>query len=280
MSNTSSDEKPSPTMSETQQTEQNSEPHSPSQSHSEEGSDTKHTTADQSPKQSNAAKTTEMERGSSTGSSSEEEGEVTGNPPLPEGPPPDSASDGWEAIWDATHNAYYFYNEFTGETTWTNPRVPEATETPAAIPSVPAAEQPYVDTSQYTPEEYNAYVAAGGTPSDERDFSGLTYYQLQHGITDPSKVTAEDIANSYAQTARFNRFTGKWQMDKKAEDFSDEAKAKRQMAFYFDVDAAANSHDGRSLRAERQQKKLTKKEVKAYVAKGLLSYLLLMRRPP
>ncbi|RPA87336.1 hypothetical protein BJ508DRAFT_410844 [Ascobolus immersus RN42] len=256
-------------MSTTQQKEQSSEPQSPSRSQSVESNDSKHIATGQASEPSNESnRSKEMDKGTqSTGSSSEEEGEVTGNPPLPEGPPPDSTSDGWEAIWDPTHNAYYFYNEFTGETTWTNPRVPEATELPAVSQVAPGTEQPYVDTSQYTPEEYNAYVAAGGAPSDERDFSGLTYYQLQHGITDPSKVTAEDIANSYAQTARFNRFTGKWQMDKKAEDFSDEAKSKRQMTFYFDVDAAANSHDGRSLRAERQQKKLTKKEVKAFKEK-------------
>lgn len=36
------------------------------------------------------------------------------------------------------------------------------------------------------------------------------------------------------------------------------------MEFYFDVDAAANSHDGRSLKAERQMKKLSKKELKAF----------------
>lgn len=270
-------------MPEAQESDQRTQSPSPSRSKSPARSDPKDlTTTHESPEPSKESKngTEEKTRTESGASSSEEEGEVTGNPPLPEGPPPDGSQDGWEAIWDATHNAYYFYNQFTGETTWTNPRVPDATEAVVPTPGAPGTEQPYVDTSHYTPEEYNAYVAAGGAPSDERDFSGLTYYQLQHGITDPSKVTAEDIANSYAQTARFNRFTGKWQMDKKAEDFSDEAKAKRQMTFYFDVDAAANSHDGRSLRAERQQKKLTKKEVKAYVAKGLLSYLLLMRRPP
>jgi hypothetical protein len=36
------------------------------------------------------------------------------------------------------------------------------------------------------------------------------------------------------------------------------------MTAFFDVDAAANSHDGRSLKAERRGKALSKKELKAY----------------
>ncbi|OBT72750.1 hypothetical protein VF21_08973 [Pseudogymnoascus sp. 05NY08] len=40
------------------------------------------------------------------------------------------------------------------------------------------------------------------------------------------------------------------------ENHNDENKSKRQMNAFFDVDAAANSHDGRSLKAERSGKKL------------------------
>ena len=36
------------------------------------------------------------------------------------------------------------------------------------------------------------------------------------------------------------------------------------MNAFFDVDAAANSHDGKSLKAERSGKKLSKAEVKAF----------------
>ena len=45
---------------------------------------------------------------------------------------------------------------------------------------------------------------------------------------------------------------------------NDENKSKRQMNAFFDVDAAANSHDGRSLKAERRGQNLTKKELKAF----------------
>lgn len=48
---------------------------------------------------------------------------------------------------------------------------------------------------------------------------------------------------------------------------NDENKSKRQMTAFFDVDAAANSHDGRSLKAERRGKTLSKKELKAFKEK-------------
>ena len=42
---------------------------------------------------------------------------------------------------------------------------------------------------------------------------------------------------------------------------------KRQMNAFFDVDAAANSHDGRSLKAEQSNKKPSKNELKAFKEK-------------
>lgn len=39
------------------------------------------------------------------------------------------------------------------------------------------------------------------------------------------------------------------------------------MTAFFDVDAAANSHDGRSLKAERRGKTLSKQELKAFKEK-------------
>jgi hypothetical protein len=76
------------------------------------------------------------------------------------------------------------------------------------------------------------------------------------------------IAPSYQAQAHFNRFTGKFQQaDAGPEMHNDENKSKRQMTAFFDVDAAANSHDGRSLKAERRGKQLSKKELKAFKEK-------------
>jgi hypothetical protein len=72
----------------------------------------------------------------------------------------------------------------------------------------------------------------------------------------------------YLAQAHFNRFTGKFQQaDVGPEMHNDANKSQRQMNAFFDVDAAANSHDGRSLRAERRGKTLSKKELKAFKEK-------------
>jgi hypothetical protein len=84
---------------------------------------------------------------------------------------------------------------------------------------------------------------------------------------------AADAANTanaatYTATGTFNRFTGKWQNSELTpENFNDENKSRRQMSAFFDVDSAANIHDGRSLKAERQNKKFSRKEIKAFKEK-------------
>ncbi|KAK6356876.1 hypothetical protein TWF718_001216 [Orbilia javanica] len=176
-----------------------------------------------------------------------EEGEL---PPLPPGPPPEEPpSDGWEAIWEASVGQYYFYNHHTGETTWTNPRVP-----PTETESAPAA-----DTGTEKPTTYTGY-----DPAIHGDYDPTAAYAQQ-----PERTPSPTI-DPYAAHAAFNRFTGKFQNGPGAERYTDESRAKRQMEIYFDVDAAANCHDGRSLKAERQAKKLTKKEVKAFREKTRL----------
>lgn len=52
-----------------------------------------------------------------------------------------------------------------------------------------------------------------------------------------------------------------------AERHSDEQKSRRQLNAFFDVDAAANMHDGRSLKAERAGKKPSKKELREFKEK-------------
>jgi hypothetical protein len=77
-----------------------------------------------------------------------------------------------------------------------------------------------------------------------------------------TQVTTIPASNTYETTATFNRFNGNFQRSEvNAERHNDFNKAGRQMNAFFDVDAAANSHDGRSLKEERRQQRFTKKEV-------------------
>lgn len=183
-----------------------------------------------------------------------EEGEL---PPLPPGPPPDTqeSSDGWEAVWEVSAGAYYFYNRFTRETTWTNPRVP-----PVSTDKQPDTYDSGTSSDQQPP----ARSHGGYDPSIHGDYDPTAPYAQRDKSPSPS-------GDQYTNQASFNRFTGNFnQQAFNTEQYSEENKSRKQMEYFFDVDAAANSHNGKSLKAERQAKKLTKKEVKAFKEKNRL----------
>lgn len=127
--------------------------------------------------------------------------------------------------------------------------------------------------------------APGNGPPARRVAGG--YIPAIHGNYDPNADYAQEaskdaeqaeqatapglhVANGqdYSTTGHFNRFTGKFQQPGMGPELhNNEHKSGRQMNAFFDVDAAANSHDGRSLKAERRNKHLSKKELKAYQTK-------------
>lgn len=192
-------------------------------------------------------------------------------PPLPdEAPPPED--DGWDAMWDATRQAWYFYNRFTGLSQWENPRVQTAT----------ASGEPSSSTAAAATISQPASVAGGYNPAihgswDPNAPYAQAYKQADAGDEDATAAAAAaqyaaaaaaggelglDGGDAYAQAAAFNSRTGRVQAaDLNPDHFSDAAKSHRQMNAYFDVDRAANSHDGRSLKAERRGKQPTKKEL-------------------
>ncbi|KAK7742037.1 hypothetical protein SLS53_004623 [Cytospora paraplurivora] len=226
----------------------------------------------------------------SAGSTSQPEtgGAVEGEsaPPLPdEAPPGQTVDDGWDAMWDAGAQAWYFYNRFTGLSQWDNPRVPtasaipggassSASTAPGATTTAPTATAPPT-ISQLTS------VAGGYNPAIHGSWDPNAPYAQAYKQADGAGVEDEEGAaaaaatgytaefleggaalDPYAQAAAFNARTGKFQVsEQNPERYSDAAKSQRQMNAYFDVDRAANSHDGKSLKAERRGKQPTKKEL-------------------
>ncbi|KAG9245448.1 WW domain-containing protein [Calycina marina] len=177
-------------------------------------------------------------------------------PPLPaELPPPIIEDDGWAAAWEENAQAFYFYNRFSGATQWTNPRVPDA--------PLPTESAPALPTNQPS-----ARPAGGYDPAIHGDYDENAWY-AQPAMVEPTLAAPViDPAAAYTATAAFNRFTGRYQAaDITPETHNDENKSKRQMNAFFDVDAAANSHDGRSLKEERSGKKLSKQELKQFKEK-------------
>lgn len=193
-------------------------------------------------------------------------------PPLPaEGPPgvPPEEDDGWAPVWEPTSQAFYFFNRFTGASQWTNPRVPDS---PAA--TAPGVEAPKPSLSEsYTappPPTSDLPPAGGYNPALHGDYDPSAWYAQPSAPlnTEAQTGASADPSAQYAATAAFNRFTGRFQTSEiTPENYNDENKSKRQMNAFFDVDAAANSHDGKSLKAERSGKKISKTELKQFKEK-------------
>lgn len=215
---------------------------------------------------------------------------ASGAPPLPDEAPPED--DGWEPVWDASNQAYYFYNRYTKASQWENPRVPVASSTPASlaaglgahdrIPStgsnslVPPgttagpSSSSGVSSSGEPPRRlhggYNPAIHGDYDPNADYALEAAADEEAQQRMEEEQRLAAAQATGQYVATGAFNRFTGKWQNTDllNPEHVNDENKSRRQMSAFFDVDAAANAHDGRSLKAERAGKKLSKAEVKAF----------------
>ncbi|KAH6606820.1 hypothetical protein Trco_005973 [Trichoderma cornu-damae] len=184
---------------------------------------------------------------------------VPHGPPLPDEPVPRKPQDdGWDCQWDPNSQAWFFYNRFTGKTQWENPRVPDAAGAAATSPG-----------GEPRPPSHEKPAAGGYNPAIHGDYDPNAWYARNDEEDESaSAALAGDAAAIYGATASFNRFTGHFQpADAGPERHSDESKARRQMNAYFDVDAAANAHGGRSLKAERSNKKPTKNELKAFKEK-------------
>jgi hypothetical protein len=187
-------------------------------------------------------------------------------PPLPtEAVPGTEEDDGWAPVWDEGSQAFYFVNRFTGASQWTNPRVPEASAAVVAgPPGVAIPSEPVAPIS--SPPA--ATVITGYNPAIHGDYDSTAWYAQPAPSALPESSSSSDPAAAYQATAAFNRFTGRFQNSEiTPENYNDENKSKRQMNAFFDVDAAANSHDGRSLKEERSNKKISKQELKQFKEK-------------
>ena len=186
-------------------------------------------------------------------------------PPLPlEASTPSAQDDGWAPVWDENAQAYYFFNRLTGASQWTNPRVPDVQPGPPGVGNYDRIPNRAPGTEDPPPPRPHG----GYDPAIHGDYDPTAPYAQEAQIPEDSSAQSTDPTAVYTAAGAFNRFTGKWQAASLTpENFNDESKSKRQMSAFFDVDAAANSHNGKSLKAERSGKKLTKQELKAFKEK-------------
>ncbi|KAI0080375.1 hypothetical protein K474DRAFT_1704684 [Panus rudis PR-1116 ss-1] len=177
-----------------------------------------------------------------------------------------SAGD-WQAIWSPAHNAYYFYNAVTQETTWTNPLQPAAAaavSSPTSPASTSASPDPSASTTTPAPSSaashlYQLQMAAAAQGIDP----SLAYL-------DPSLVAGPSSSGSaFEFTAKFNARTGAFAKAdaRDPSHLSEYERAKRMSEFYFDVNAWEQDVAKRKREEEeesRKKKKLTKKDIERF----------------
>ncbi|KAF1941054.1 hypothetical protein EJ02DRAFT_455493 [Clathrospora elynae] len=203
------------------------------------------------------------------------------DPPLPyDEEPPNEEDDGWNWKWDHNARAWYFFNTKTGRSQWENPRVPVATtyshgsydRNPAGSAAPLASSSGAPGTSSPPKRIWGGYnPAIHGSYDPNADYAREATKEEEEAEKAAAAAAAAAAglphrsSQDYAASAQFNRFTGKFQQGGQGPEMhNDENKSKRQMNAFFDVDAYANSHDGRSLKEERRNKTLNKKELKAF----------------
>jgi ribosomal protein L44E len=163
--------------------------------------------------------------------------------------------DTWQAIWSPQHNAYYFYNSTTHETTWSNP-LPSASTADSDPPTSDAEAAPSTSTPHYSSIQAAA-EAAGIDPS-------LAYL-------DPTLSSVPGAGLNYTYTAKFNARNGTFAKADARDPthLGEYERMKRMSEFYFDVGAWEREVEERkqaeqAAEAEgsgKKKKKPTKKDL-------------------
>jgi hypothetical protein len=191
------------------------------------------------------------------------------------GTPADAPAAGdWQAIFSPAHNAYYFFNAATQQTTWTNPLVPAA----AAADAAPGPE-PTPTASTSTVAEPSAEPAgsssAAAVPPHLASLYAAQAAAAAQGIDpslaflDPTLSSTGGGGGAYAAAAKFNARTGAFtRNDARApEHLGEHARAQRMSAFYFDsaaweADVAKRAREEDELAEDgRAKKRLSKKDL-------------------
>ncbi|KAI9567633.1 hypothetical protein HD554DRAFT_2023519 [Boletus coccyginus] len=169
----------------------------------------------------------------------------------------------WQAIFSPQHNAYYFHNASTGETTWVNPLQPASDPVPS-----PAS-------AQDTAADAQADGPYGNVNPDPHDPSSLEARAIAAGIDpslaylDPSLAGPSSLAHSGSFTAKFNARTGAFTaVDGRAPShLSEYERMKRMNEFYFDMGAwekDVEQRDEEEKEGGKKRKRPTKKDLERF----------------
>lgn len=203
--------------------------------------------------------------------------EITGkwqweNPRIPE-------ATGYESYYRFVPDLEHFYSLFTliALHSYANDAAPDMTTTSGAPSTSITSGAPGTSPPRrrlhggYNPAIHGSYDPKADYALEAQREEEEAEAAAQAAAAAANAAAAASLANGaqdYTTAAHFNRFTGKFQDPSvNPDNHNDANKSRRQMNAFFDVDAAANAHDGRSLKAERRSKPLSKKEIQAYNTK-------------
>ena len=178
--------------------------------------------------------------------------------------PPSSGN--WQAIWSPAHNAYYFYNSTTQETTWVNPLQPPAAE--------PSSTLPATTTPPNAQEGAPSGSSSGAThvPASVAQIYALQEAAAAQGIDpslahlDPTLAGPSATNSAYSFSARFNAHTGTFTKPEGRDPthLSEYERMKRMSSVYFNMEQWEQDVAQRNEEDEangKKRKRPTKKDL-------------------
>ncbi|KAI0088279.1 hypothetical protein BDY19DRAFT_891473 [Irpex rosettiformis] len=189
------------------------------------------------------------------------------SPTLPSSTPGTASAGDWQAIWSPAHNAYYFFNSITQETTWSNPLEQGSTSTQASESATPEDGHTSSSPSAIAPgpsaavSQLYAMQAAAAAQGIDPSLAFL----------DPTLAAGSSTSTNpaaYAYTAKFNARTGAFarpdardpghlseyeRMKRMNEVFFDQAQWEQQLA-----------QEKEEEEGSRKRKKPTKKDLERF----------------
>ncbi|CAE6493511.1 unnamed protein product [Rhizoctonia solani] len=228
-----------------------------------ETEDEQATVAPEKGEEDGTSKNTDEKSGSEGKDATGPEQTDAANPPLPDEPLPPQSE--WQAIWSPAHNAYYFFNARTNETTWVNPLDPSASTASTSAPQVqtqpPTEPEPKETTADEKPPPDLSYL--GGIDPE------LAY--LDPTLAVPSAGSKGPVPTFSARFgARDGKFTA---MDgRRPEHLSEAARAQRMGAVYYDTEAWEREIAERDAKAKAdaeagvgdKRKRVTKADIERF----------------
>ena len=182
----------------------------------------------------------------------------------------------WQAIWSPAHNAYYFFNTITQETTWVNPLQPAAGEpSSSSSSSLPASASASASATPPNAQEGAPSGSSSGAahvPASVAQIYALQEAAAAQGIDpslahlDPTLAGPSAPGSAYSFSARFNAHTGTFTKPEGRDPthLSEYERMKRMSSVYFNMEQWEQDVAQRNEEDEangKKRKRPTKKDL-------------------